>query len=117
MDDDLRYIAELILTKGLDAVPYIDAHHPSITRRVRVSSAMQTVLRNASAYLHANPPTTQGLGVAAYLSFAGLVFIEIGRYGFDGALPYIQADRDQFLLWGFNLAVLRALALLQGVVL
>lgn len=115
MEDDLRYIARLILGEKLDAVPWIDKHHPSITRRLRILSHLQIVLRNASVYLHANPPSTLGLGVASYLSWSGLVFIEIGRHGFAAALPFIQADLASFVSDGFDENLCKRLALLQGV--
>jgi len=116
-DSELRYIADLILAEKLDAVPYIDVHHPSITRRLRVSSHMQIALRKSAMFLYANPPSTPALGVAAYLSWSGLVFIEIGRHGYADALPYIQADLAQFIEWKFDENLCKKLALLQGVVL
>ena len=114
-DSELRYIAHLIFYEGLDAVPFIEKHRPLIVENIRGVSHMQIQLRRASRFLHENPPTTQGLGVASYLSFAALVFKEIRRYGFSSALPYIQADKVQFLSWGFDSTLLSRLALLQGI--
>ena len=110
-DSELDYVARLILAEGLGAVPWIDKTHPSITNRLRALSHMQVVLRNASVYLHAHPPLT--LGVAAYLSWAGLVYIEKGRHALP--LPFIQADKVQFVSWGFDSPLLSQLAHMQGV--
>jgi hypothetical protein len=68
----------------------------------------------AKKYLQANISNDFYPWVSGYLDFARRVFWAVETYGYANAASHLSADVDLFVSWGFDLAILRNLAFLQG---
>jgi hypothetical protein len=111
---DLKLAAAVIFELGLGSVPYVKELCPSIIDRLEVLGAWQDREREAGRYLLKVSAGVNLSQLAAYHEFTRFCYFTIHKYGLQGAIPYVEAERDLFVSYGLSERILNELALLQG---